>query len=131
MMIYYCLSFLIGEVWLDLWNNIFYFPYLWETFHNRPSGRANWTFILGWHQKGLNVDVGRAEGFNGQASPLKFSEWVCVFRWVRLFLGPGSGPISLIFQTLSVAPQPLCTVYVGKGCNVSRIGSKFHVSALG
>ena len=22
MMIYYCLYFLIGEVWLDLWNNI-------------------------------------------------------------------------------------------------------------
>ena len=22
MLIYYCLSFLIGEVWLDLWNNI-------------------------------------------------------------------------------------------------------------
>ena len=47
------------------------------------------------------------------------------------FLGLASGPLSLIFQTLSVAPQPLCTVYVGKGCNVSRIGCNSHVSAWG
>ena len=47
------------------------------------------------------------------------------------FLGLASGPVSLIFQTLSVAPQPLCTVYVGKGYNVSRIGCNFHVSARG
>ena len=47
------------------------------------------------------------------------------------FLGMASGPVSLIFQTLSVAPQPLCTVYVGKGCNVSRIGCNFHVYAQG
>ena len=73
---------------MDLQDNIFYFPYLWETFHNWPSGLADWTFILGWHQKGLNADVERAEGFNGQASPLGFSEWACVFRWARLFLGP-------------------------------------------
>ena len=33
------------------------------------------------------------------------------------------------FQTLSVAPQPLCTVCVGKGCNVSCIGCDSHVSA--
>ena len=54
-------------------------------------------------------------------------------RFVGLssFLGLASGPVSLIFQTLSVAPQPLCTVYVGKGCNVSRIGCNFHVSARG
>ena len=89
MMNCYYLSFLINEIWLDFQDNIFHFPYLWETFHNRPSGRADWTFILGWHQKGLNVDVERAEGFNGQASPLGFSEWACVFRWARLFLGPG------------------------------------------
>ena len=56
MMIYYFLSFLIGEVWLDLRNNIlfrdlFYFLYLWETSHNRSLGQAGWTLILGWHQK--------------------------------------------------------------------------------
>ena len=89
MMNCYYLSFLIDEIWLDLQDNIFYFPYLWETSHNRPSGRVDWTFILGWHQKSLNADVKRAEGFNGHASPLGFSEWACVFRWVRLFLGPG------------------------------------------
>ena len=65
MMNCYYLSFLIDEIWLDLQDNIFYFPYHWETFHNQPSGRAEWTFILGWYQKGLNVDVGRAEGFDG------------------------------------------------------------------
>ena len=32
---------------------------------------------------------GRTEGFNGQASPLGFSEWACVFRGARFFLGPG------------------------------------------
>ena len=89
MMIYYFLSFLIDEIWLGLQDNILYFPYLWETFHNRPSGRADWTFILGWHQKGLNADVERAEGFNGQASSLGFNEWACVFCWAWLFLGPG------------------------------------------
>ena len=47
------------------------------------------------------------------------------------FLGLMSEPVSLIFQTLSIAPQPLCTVYVGKGCNVSRIGCNFHVSTRG
>ena len=44
-------------------------------------------------------------------------------------LGRTNGPLSLIFQTLSVAPQPLCTVCVGKGCNVARIGCNIHVSA--
>ena len=53
MMNCYYLSFLIDEIWLDLQDNIFYFPYLWETSHNRPLGRADWTFILGWHQKAL------------------------------------------------------------------------------
>ena len=47
------------------------------------------------------------------------------------FLGLASGPVSLFFQTLSVAPQPLCTAYVGKGCNVYHIGCNFHVSARG
>ena len=34
MMNCYYLSFLIDEIWLDLQDNIFYFPYLLETFHN-------------------------------------------------------------------------------------------------
>ena len=88
MMNCYYLSFLIDEIWLDLQDNIFYFPNLWETSHNRPSGRADWTFIPGWHQKGLNADVKRAECFNGNTFPLGFSEWACVFRWTRLFLEP-------------------------------------------
>ena len=59
MMNCYYLSFLIDEIWLHLQDNMFYFPYFWETSHNRPSGRADWTFILGWHQKGLNANVKR------------------------------------------------------------------------
>ena len=47
------------------------------------------SFWVGTKKKGLKADVERAEGFNGQASPLGFSEWACVFRWARLFLGPG------------------------------------------
>ena len=54
---------------------------------------------------------------------------IACFVGLGSFLGLSSEPISLIFQTLSVAPQPLCTVYVGKGCNVSRIRCNFHVSA--
>ena len=41
MMNCYFLSFLIDEIRLDLQDNIFYFSYLWETSHNRPSGRAD------------------------------------------------------------------------------------------
>ena len=40
------LSFLIDEIWLDLQDNIFNFPYLWKTSHNRPLGRTDWAFIL-------------------------------------------------------------------------------------
>ena len=127
----YYLSFLVDEIWLDLQDNIFYFPYHWETFHNRSLGQADWTFILGWHQKGLNADVGRAEGFDGQASPLGLASGLAYFVGLGSFLGLASGPVSLIFQTLSVVPQPLCTVYVGKGCNVSCIRCNFHVSARG
>ena len=49
MMNCYYLSFLIDEIWLDLQDNIFYFPYLWKTSHSRPLGRADWAFIMGWH----------------------------------------------------------------------------------
>ena len=35
------------------------------------------------------------------------------------------------FQTLSVAPQPLGTVYVGKGCIVASVGCNFYVSVWG
>ena len=59
-----------------------------RTFH-RWGSLVFWTLILGWHQKGLNADVKMAKCFNGHASPLGFSKWTCVFRWARLFLGPG------------------------------------------
>ena len=50
----YLISLLVRFGWIFkiiyYWG-LFYFPYLWETSHNRPLGRADWTFILGWHQK--------------------------------------------------------------------------------
>ena len=95
----YYRSFLIDEIWLDLQDNIFYFPYLWETSHNRPFGRADWTLILGWHPKGLNADAKGVEGLNGLTSPLGFSEWVCVFPLAWLFLGPGEWACELYFST--------------------------------
>ena len=103
----YYLYLFIDEIWLDLQDNIFYFPYIWETFHNRPSGLPDWTFILGWHHKGLNADVGRAEAFNGQASPLGFSEWACVFRWAGLFLGSGEWAYKPYFSNPINCPPAL------------------------
>ena len=85
---------------MDLQDNILYFPYIQETFHNRPSGRADWTFIMGWHHKSLNANAGRAEAFNGQASHLGFSEWTYVFRWARLFFGPGEWAYQPYFSNL-------------------------------
>ena len=73
-------------------------------------------------QAGLKVSMGLPILWGLASGP------VC-FVGLGSFLGLASGPVSLIFQTLSIAPQPLCTVCVGKGCNVSRIGCNLHVSA--
>ena len=95
-------SSLFGVIFLPYWgirfdlqDNILYFPHLWETFHNRPLGRADWTFILGWHQKGLKASTGK---------PLLWSSTSGLVYFVGLggsFLGLTSGPVSLIFRTLS------------------------------
>ena len=45
-----------------------------------------------------------------------------VFHWACLLFGLSEWVYAPIFQTPSVAPQPLCMVCVGKGCNVSRTG---------
>ena len=47
------------------------------------------------------------------------------------FGGHREWAFELIFQTPSVAPQPLCTKCVGKGCISSRIGCNFHASVRG
>ena len=97
--------------------------------HNRPLGRADWAFIL--HPELVSK---RPECFNGHAQQIGPSSWAGVKR-LECFnghaspLGFSEGACEPIFQTLSVAPQPLCTACVGKGCNVSRIGCNFHVSA--
>ena len=83
------LIFLIGEIYLDLQNNILLgiilFPLsmgfilicrMWAFLitHYRPLGRADWAFILSWRQ--------RPECFNGHASSL----------------GLASGPASPFFK---------------------------------
>ena len=75
-------------------------------------------------QKGLNVPMDMSLLWGLVDGPQ------CFVRLASL-LGLAGGPVSLIFRTLSVAPQPLCTAYVGKGCNMSRFGCSFHVSARG
>ena len=92
------LIFLIGEIYLDLQDNILLgiilFPLsmefvlicrLWafSITHNRPLGRADWAFILGWRQ--------RPECFNGRASSL----------------GLASGPASPFFKLYQLPPS-LC-----------------------
>ena len=73
-----------------------------------------WAERLGLHSglapKGLNADVKRAECFNGHASPLGFSEWACVFRWTRLFLGPGEWACEPYFS------NPISTYLGACGC---------------
>ena len=120
-------SFLIDEIRFDLQDNIFYFPYLWETSYNRPLGRADRTFILGWHYMGLNADTGKARVPNGLL--WGSTSGPACFIGLGSFLRPGEWSCEPYFSTLSVAPQPLGTVYVGKGCNVSHIGCNFHVYA--
>ena len=72
---------------------------------DHPLGLASRTFALGWYG-GAWVLLGAHHSFG-------LGEW-------------DIGPISL---SLSVAPQPLCTDCVGKGCNSSYSGCYFHVSA--
>ena len=90
---------------LSMGSSLIYRMWAFSIIHNRPLGRADWALILGWRL--------RPEHFNGRASSL----------------GLSSGLASPFFQNLSVVPQPLCTMCVGKGCNVSRTGCNFHVFA--
>ena len=137
------LTSLIGEIWFDLkdkqllrnillsllvrfgliykinsYCEISYFPYwqnsilicrIWafQIIQDRPLGLADWVFVLGWRKEA----------------------WI--LHWTRHFFGLDEWVFEPIFQTLSVAPQPLCTECVGKGCNSSRIGCNFHVSVRG
>ena len=74
--------------------------------HHGPLDRVNWVLYL-W------VDARGQDALSG----------------LPLFWGPGDGPANgAYFQTLSAAPQPLCTDCVGKGCNCSCVDCYFHVS---
>ena len=65
--------------------------------------------------KGLNADVKRVECFNGHASLLRFSEWVCVFHWARLFLGPGEWVYEPCFSDPISCPPALVYGIRGQG----------------
>ena len=101
MMNCYYRSFLIDEIWLDLQDNIFYFPYLWETSHNQPSGRADWTFILGWHPKGLNANTKGLKVSMGLPLLWGLASGSAYFLWLGSFLGLASESVNFIFQPLS------------------------------
>ena len=58
---------------------------------------------------------GRTEGFNGQASPLGFSEWACLFRWARLFLGPDEWACEPYFSNPINCPPALVYGVRGQG----------------
>ena len=70
-------------------------------------------------------------GLAGRASVLGWYRGAWVLHWVRHSFGLGKWDGEPIFLTPSVTPQPLCADCVGKGCNSSRIGCDFHVSAWG
>ena len=98
----YCLRIILFSVLAKyrLIGRIWTFQFI----QDHPLGLASRPFALGWY--------GGGSGYLAHCS-FGLGEW-------------DSEPISL---PLSVAPQPLCTDCVGKGCNSSCNGCYFHVSA--
>ena len=117
MMICHYFSFLIDEIWLDWWNNILLFLFSALTELNLICGIWASSIILdrplGSRGPGLHFEL--ASGGPG----------------AHHFFGLGEWAGKPVFLTISVAPRPLCTECVGKGCNSSRIDCGFHVSVRG
>ena len=91
--------FLINEIYLQDMGLLSYL-------HHGPLDRVNWVLSF-W------VDARGQDALPG----------------LPLFWGPGDGLANgAYFQTLSAAPQPLCTDCVGKGCNCSCVDCYFHMS---
>ena len=67
---------------LSMRFSLIYRMWAFSIIHNRPLGRADWAFILGWRQ--------RPECFNGCASSL----------------GLTSGPASPFFEPYQLPPSP-------------------------
>ena len=89
-----------------------------------------WRDLVGFAECGLfQLSMLSAFGANGLSFRFGLTSGAWVSHWACLLFRPSKWACAPIFQTLSVAPQPLRTVSVGKGCNVSCIGSDFHVSA--
>ena len=102
MMIYYCLSFLIGEVWLDLRNNILFRDYSIFCTYGRLPIIGLWAKRVG---PSFWADTKRLECWCKKAWML---QWACFSFWglasgleclvgLASFLGLASGPVSLIF----------------------------------
>ena len=117
MMICHYFSFLIDEIWLDRWNNILLFIFSALTELNMICGIWAFSIIRDWPlgSRGPDLHFGLASGGPETHHFFGLDEWAG----------------KLFFLTLSVAPQPLCTECVGKGCNSSRIDCGFHMSVRG
>ena len=113
MMIYYCLSFLISEVWLDLRNNILFRDYsIFCTYGRLPiiglwAKRVGPSFCVGtkrlecWRKKARMLPWA-CFSFWGLASGPECLVVLASFLGMASFLGLTSGPVSLIFRTLSI-----------------------------
>ena len=101
------------------WNNILLFLFYVLMALNLICGIWASSIILdrplGFRGPGLHFDLSWYQGGPG----------------IHHFFGLDEWAGKPVFLTLSVAPQPLCTESVGKGCNSSRIDCGFHVSVRG
>ena len=64
--------------------------------HNRPLGRADWAFVLGWGQKGLNALMSMPSGLG--LHPGLASKSLNVSMGMPLLWGLASGPASPFFK---------------------------------
>ena len=115
MMICYYFSFFIDEIWLDWQDNILFILF------GRIKSDLQDMGLPSYPKAGLWDLV-------GQALILCWHQGAWISHGAHHFFGLGEWAGEPVFLTLSVAPQPLCTECVGKGCNSSRIGCGFHVS---
>ena len=112
-------SFLIDKIWLDWQGNILLWIILFSVLGS---------YILIGKIRTFQIIIVRPLGLADRAFTLGCHRGAWVLHWAYHSFGLGRWPSELIFLTPSVAPQPLCTECVGKGCNSSCTGLYFHVS---
>ena len=72
--------------------------------HNRPLGQADWAFILGCRQKGLNASMGMPSGLG--LCPGLASKSLNASMGMLLLWGLASGPASPFFKPYQLPPSP-------------------------